>query len=106
MVSHIRASPTSPAPRPPIRHYEHSAQLVRNVYDHERGSKKVIVIGLSHGGAIAVGFALPIQVSYVDLPLLQVACPASLLESFRRKMNSLLGRDPLPALTIQTASQD
>lgn len=51
------------SPRPPVRHYQHSAQVVRYWQAKEKGSNRVVVIGLSHGGAIAVDFAL----AYPDL---------------------------------------
>ena len=57
------------SPRPAVSHYQHTAQVVRNVHYLlqtpcpqlemiEECDKKVVVVGLSRGGAIAVDFVI------------------------------------------------
>ncbi|MCJ1250601.1 hypothetical protein MMC30_007829 [Trapelia coarctata] len=56
--SHPSEAYLEASPRPPVKHYQHTAQVVRNLLYKEQTSNKVIVIGLSRGGAIAVDFAI------------------------------------------------
>lgn len=56
------------SPRPSVRHYEHAAQVVRHVQKRTSAAtvddhQKVIAIGLSRGGGIAIDFAI----AYPDL---------------------------------------